>query len=91
LFRVGNIEFDDMYLVLKQDDINMALNGQQKGTLRGLMKEISRYRATQGKNAFGTYLVINTDESYAGKVAEIMKSHGHFKQIHFDGKDGWVE
>lgn len=72
-----NIEFEQKYYVLKIADVALYLNPNQRSAIFLAINEISaaRERDNKGQN---TYLVLNTDEPYAGQVAKIMQEHGHF-------------
>jgi hypothetical protein len=66
---------EEKYLVIKHSDIQgrEAVHHFMK-----LVEHVSNKRKAEGKSNLNRYLVINTDEPYAGEVAEIMKSHGHW-------------
>lgn len=72
-----NIEFEHKYYVLKIADMALYLAPDERSAIFTAMERISLGREKDGKGA-NTYLVVNTDEPYAGQVAQIMKSHGHF-------------
>lgn len=73
-----NIEFERKYLIIKIDDAVKYLDSDDKIHLTNCLLKIEEGRRKDGKKAFNDYLVINTDESYATEVAEIMKKHGHY-------------
>ena len=72
-----NIEFEQKYFVVKIDDVNRYLSDEGKKALFRCMDSLSDSRRHDGKQE-NTYLVINTDEPYAGQVAQIMQKYGHF-------------
>jgi hypothetical protein len=65
------------FTVLKHDDIIRYLDEKAKIELMACEVAITQLRAIEGRKE-NTYLVINTDESYADEVIEIMKRHGHW-------------
>lgn len=72
-----SIEFEQKYFVVKVDDVNRYLSPEGKKALYRCLDSILDSRSLDGKKD-NDYLVINTDEPYAGEVAEIMKKHGHY-------------
>lgn len=66
------------FLVLKWDDIYLYLTGEEYKQLDKLMGKIEEAREAEGKERCNDYLVINTDESYALDIVEIMKANGHW-------------
>lgn len=74
------IKFDRKYIVIKVDDVGEYLDGHNNHKLAQVLDIIYCGRARDGKNPSNTYLVINTDEPYAGEIAEILKRHGHYCQ-----------
>jgi hypothetical protein len=86
--------FDNKYLVLKRNDIYKYLNEGQLHSLLSIVNQIEECRQQEGKSASNEYLIINTDESYAHKVAEIMQSYGHCHQSElgfFGYSEGLIE
>lgn len=73
------IKFDRKYIVIKVEDIQKYLEPEDIETLNEILHHISNFRKLFGKKD-NTYLVINTDEPYAGLVAQILKDHGHYCQ-----------
>jgi hypothetical protein len=72
-----SIEFENKYIVVKRDDIKKYLNSIAQKNLYRYLGAIEAARKAEGKKN-NTYLVVNTDEPYAGEVAQIMQRHGHF-------------
>ncbi|MED3792445.1 hypothetical protein P4571_08310 [Niallia alba] len=66
------------YLHFKLSDCSKYLSEQDQMQLVRISEKITNRRKEEGKNQDNTYLVINTDESYADEVIEIMKSNGHW-------------
>jgi hypothetical protein len=67
--------FNRKYRILKEDDLGY-LSKEQREAFEDICHCISYCRHLNGKKD-NTYLVVNTDESYAKQVAEIMVRHGH--------------
>lgn len=63
------------YLVLKNEDIERILRPPVAQYIYELAATIARSRKREGKNPDNTYLVVNTDELYAGAVADLIESH----------------
>jgi hypothetical protein len=75
---MANIEGMKMkYVVAKIDDVNKYCSPLGRNRLVASMMEIRSGRTAENKKE-NNYLVINTDESYAEEVIEIMKRHGHW-------------
>ena len=66
------------FTVIKNDDINKYLDDRDKSELSRILWKIGQLRYEEGKETENKYLVINTDESYAPKVVEIMKENNHW-------------
>lgn len=82
--KVDNTEFDPKYIVFKVDDARKHLTIKEQLNLNSLMRKIAQGREDDGKTPNNTYLIIKTDEVYASEVAEIMKEHGHYKEVIID-------
>ena len=65
------------FVVLKREDLN-RLDGNTRGGVTRAANRIGDMRALEGKNPSPEYLVINTDEPYAGEIIEILKRNGHW-------------
>lgn len=61
------------YLVFKTDDIKQALTENDLTLLNTLCRDIAKYRQSKGKGS-NLYLVVNIDEPYAGKVADLIEA-----------------
>lgn len=61
------------YLVLKTDDMERVLSDHAQGYIEMKCREIQKYRQSMGKKD-NLYLVINTDEPYAGRVADMIET-----------------
>lgn len=72
-----SIEFENKYVVVKREDIEKYLDPEGQRALYQCLDVITEGRGRDGKIR-NTYLVINTDEPYAGEAAQIMKEHGHY-------------
>lgn len=72
-------EMAEKFTVWKNEDIESYLTEQQKNNLviYGGIIMMGRILAGKEKGENG-YFVINTDESYAGEVIEILKKNGHW-------------
>lgn len=68
----------DKFLVLKSDDIQRHLSDPDKMKLTELAEKVCDGRHKEGKPWSNTYLVINTDESYAPEIVEVLKRNGHW-------------
>lgn len=66
------------FLVVKNSDIQNHLNNSDRKMLIQLLDKIQKGRAIRGEGIGHSYLIINTDEPYAPKIAEIMKDNGHW-------------
>lgn len=64
------------YLVLKNEDINNALDDAGQSELEGICAAVESYRRKQGKDP-NLYLVLNVDEWYAPEVFAAMFKHDH--------------
>jgi hypothetical protein len=70
-------KFDDKFLVLKWEDIELALTDDEISQLGLLISIVARHRENRGKTSGNAYLVVNIDEDYANKIAEIIaENHG---------------
>jgi hypothetical protein len=69
------------FIVIKIEDFVKYVNSGIKGALlQNDLEDIQAGRKRDGKEPCPEYIVINTDESYAQEVIEIMKKHGHWGQ-----------
>lgn len=66
------------FTVVKNQDIEKYLNDRDKSELSRLLWKIEQGRYEEGKEAANTYLVVNTDESYASEVINLMKANNHW-------------
>lgn len=66
------------YTVLKNEDLKKYVPQFMLGGLEDIGIEIEEGRKADGKKPENTYIVINTDESYADEVIEVLKRHGHW-------------
>jgi len=65
------------FTVIKNEDIDRLAPGYAD-LLQLILGQIALDRMARGKNTAPLYLVINTDESYADDVIEILKRNGHW-------------
>ena len=66
------------FTVLKNEDIEKYSTCEQKDELFKIIYDIELGRFLDNKNPSNTYLIINTDESYADEVIAILKRNGHW-------------
>lgn len=66
------------FLVVKSEDINQHLNNIDRRDLLRILNKIETGRKLTGKENGHSYLVVNTDESYADRIINIMKENGHY-------------
>ncbi|MFA5719940.1 MAG: hypothetical protein WC939_02635 [Acholeplasmataceae bacterium] len=66
----------DKFIVIKKDDLKY-LDKYTGAALDLALAVINENRKAEGKK-FNYYLVVNADESYAGQVIDLMKTHGHW-------------
>jgi len=67
------------YVVIKIEDFCKYVKSPFKAAmLKNDLEDIAKGREADGKKPMNIYLVINTDESYADEVIEIMKRNGHW-------------
>lgn len=67
------------FIVIKIDDLIKYVNSVFKlGMLDNDLKDIQNGRKAEGKEPCPEYIVINTDETYAPEIIEILKSHNHW-------------
>lgn len=69
---------DLKYLVLKNEDMSRYLSQWASGGIYYWAEQIARARLDEGKG-LNTYLVVNTDEPYAGEVADLIEAHERAK------------
>ena len=67
------------FTVFKDEDIMKYLDAEQLNAMEDIELTIGYGRKAEGKKVNNTYLVINTDEPYAGQVASIMDKYGHWE------------
>lgn len=65
------------HVVVKIEDIFEHLNPTEREILLMLLNKIEEERIMNGKK-INEYLVINTDETYAEQVVNILKANGHW-------------
>jgi len=67
------------FIVIKIDDLKKYVNSVFKlAMLENDLNDIQAGRKADGKAPCNEYLVINTDEPYAGEIIEILKRNGHW-------------
>lgn len=66
------------FIVLKIEDINDALNGDEIEEFTKLCNKVSEHRLQKCKTPGNKYIVANVDEPYALDIIEIMKANGHW-------------
>lgn len=65
------------FTVIKNEDVEKYLALEDAKELKALIRRLYVSRKCNSAKKDNNYLVINTDESYAQEVIEIMKYHGH--------------
>ncbi len=73
------INFENKYIVVKREDAEKYLNEIEQVALDAILTKINANRHYEGKKK-NEYLVVNSNEDYAYKIALIMKEHGHYTQ-----------
>lgn len=72
------------YTILNERDRRKYLTPEENSMLDSALfyylGKIEDGRAKDGKEPFNSYLVINTDEPYAGEVVDTMKRNGHLME-----------
>lgn len=63
------------FTVIKNEDVEKYLNGNDKSELSRLLWKIEQGRYEEGKEATNTYLTINTDEPYISEIIDILKAN----------------
>jgi hypothetical protein len=66
------------FTVIKNEDVSKHLNDSEVNMFSMLLSRVMAGRVFEGKKPENTYLVINTDESYAQEIINILKAHGHW-------------
>ncbi len=79
--KFAGYKFDDKFIVIKRKDAVKYLNETQQEQLWYLLQVIGNSRKANGKSNFNDYLVVNIDEEYAPKIADIIAEHHDIKQI----------
>lgn len=75
---MANLEGMEMkFTVLKNSELRRYVPGYLLDDLKLIANTVKQTRKKKGKKK-NTYFVINTDETYADKVIEILKRHGHW-------------
>jgi hypothetical protein len=67
------------HIVLKVEDIENALDDEQKLEFAKLTSFIAGYRRGKGKNPKPGYIVVNQDEPYIGMVIEAIANGEMYK------------
>lgn len=65
------------HTVFKNEDVQKLSNDDQL-ILKDIYLRMTYNRASEGKTATPTHLVINTDEPYAEEIIAILKRNGHW-------------
>lgn len=69
------------FTVLKNEDINIYLDEREKSDLSRILWKIQELRILDGKPPLNTYLVVNTDETYAADIVRIMQANNHWGPV----------
>lgn len=70
------------HTVVKNEDVEKHLTELEKVQMVRLLNKVRAGRASEGKQAVNTYLIVNIDESYAPDVVQILKDNGHWEAEH---------
>ncbi|MEI2356108.1 hypothetical protein [Mesobacillus zeae] len=70
--------FNRKFIVLKMSEYDLLSTPTERNHLASVGRKIAKRREDEGKKPVNEYLVINTDESYADEVIDILKRHGHW-------------
>ncbi|MGF9644067.1 hypothetical protein AAIH69_13755 [Paenibacillus sp. MABNS29] len=69
------------FTVLKNEDINKYLDEREKSDLSRILWKVQELRLLDGKPPLNTYLVVNTDETYAADIVRIMQANNHWGPV----------
>ena len=73
---MANLEgFKHKFIVLKHDEYDRVTTPTERNHVVAIGEKIGKLRIEEGKTPYPKYLVINTEESYADEVIEILKRH----------------
>lgn len=76
---MANLEgMKSKFTVIKNEDLETYLDSNERNTFYYLTEDKIDYTKELAGKKPNTYLVINTDESYADEIIDIMKRHGHW-------------
>ncbi len=79
---MANIEgMQNKFVVIKRTDVSNFLPPHQQEQLQEILKaiDINRIIGMGDPASINSYLVINTDESYAEDVIDVLKMNGHWE------------
>jgi hypothetical protein len=68
------------YIVWKLDEVLQTCTPAELKLLDAIVDRILVKRKAEGKSPVNSYIVINTDEVYAGQVREILKQNGDWDE-----------
>lgn len=69
------------FTVIKNEDTENYLDDRDKSELSRILWKIQELRHLDGKLALNTYLVVNTDETYAADIVRIMQANNHWGPV----------
>ncbi|VUG06118.1 hypothetical protein PPOLYM_02511 [Paenibacillus polymyxa] len=69
------------FTVLKNEDINKYLDEREKSDLSRILWKVQELRLLDGKPPLNTYLVVNTDETYAADIVRIMQANNQWGPV----------
>ncbi|MDG0053035.1 hypothetical protein MMB75_05030 [Paenibacillus sp. P2(2022)] len=69
------------FTVIKNEDAENYLDDRDKSELSRILWKIQEFRHLNGKPALNTYLVVNTDETYAADIVRIMQANNHWGSV----------
>lgn len=80
----GKHVFSQKFLVLKWEDIQLALTRDELSELDDAIAKISKHRVDRGKVDYNKYFVVNFDEPYADKIADILIENEDIEELVVD-------
>jgi hypothetical protein len=69
---------EERYVVWKLRELLEVCTAAELQQLDVITDRIIRKREAEGKSTVNQYIVVNSDEPYAGEVRDILKKNGHW-------------
>jgi hypothetical protein len=66
------------FTVIKNEDAEKYLDDRDRSELSRILWKIQELRLLEGKPPLNTYLVVNTDETYATDIIRMMQANNHW-------------